>query len=98
MSDGMSMGNLDSYLTQSDDATWDKRITDGRVRADALIELDLDENYVISIGDPAYGMEVEGEIDSVTASHDGKHWIVKLKNLEFPVLIPNDSDTWIDFA
>jgi hypothetical protein len=94
MNDGMS--NLDSYLTQSDDVLRDPRIADEWVQADALGDLDLEDNWEIHVGHPD-GTEVTGEIDSVSASKDGRHWVVKLKSLAYPVLIPNNTDR-IDLA
>lgn len=94
MTDGMS--KLDNYLTQSDDVLRDPRITDEWVQADVLGDLDLDENWEIHVGHPDR-MEVTGEIDTVAATPDGKHWIVKLNSLAYPVLIPNNTDR-IDLA
>lgn len=95
MGDGMS--NLDGYLTQSDDVLRDPLVIDDRVRADALITLNLSENHTIHVGSPEY-MEVIGQIATIGSTPDGKFWIVGLNELEFPVLIPNDPTVWIDFA
>jgi hypothetical protein len=96
MSDGMS--NLDSYLTQSDDVLRDPRNTDDWIRADALGDLELDENWEIHVGDPDWGMEVTGTIDSVSLVLSGTHWKVQLKELAYPVLIPNNSATCVELA
>ena len=89
MSDGMS--NLDSYLTQSDDVLRDPRITDDWVQADALGDLDLDENWEIHVGDPDWGMEVTGQIETVSLVQNGTFWKVKLNSLAYEVLIPNNT-------
>jgi len=94
MSDGM--GNLDSYLTQSDDVLRDPRITDDWVQADALGELNLDDNWEIHVGHPDF-MEVTGQIDSVSLVRNGTFWEVKLNTMAYPVLIPNNTDR-IDLA
>lgn len=96
MSDGMA--NLDSYLTQSDDVLRDPRITDDWIRADALGDISLDDNYEIHVGDPDWGMEVTGMIDSVSLILNGTYWKVQLKSLAYPVLIPNNSATRIELA
>lgn len=89
MTDGMK--NLDAYLTQSDDVLGDPRITDDWIQADALGDLDLDEGVWIHVGHPDFP-EVEGCIDSVSLSEDAGHWIVRLRELAYPVLIPNNTD------
>jgi hypothetical protein len=96
MSDGMS--NQESYLTQSDDVLRDPRITDDWVRTDALGDLDLEDNWEIHVGNPDWGMEVTGIIDSVSLVMGGTHWKVQLKSLAFPLLIPNNTVTRLDLA
>lgn len=97
MSGGMR--GLDSYLTQSDDVTWDRRITDERVRCDALDALDLQEGIQLDFGREARGIEHELTLDTVAVTdfQGAKHWVVTTEELAFPLLIPIDETTWFDF-